>query len=203
MKSAVSEGTAGRRGELSEVRVSISNDRIGVLIGENGHVKDKIERDLNILLNVDAEAGCVAIRPRDDANPLAVLKTKDIITAIARGFPPEKAFQLFDEDVILDVLDLREIIGKSESDIQRVKGRIIGRDGKSRRSIEEITRADISVDEYAIGIIGSYESVALAREGIEMLIKGRNHATVYEHLKNRSREIKRKQKIDLWRKISH
>lgn len=178
----------------------ISRDRIGVLIGENGRVKDQIERDLNVVLTVDAEAGVVATKARDDANPLAVLKAKDTVTAIARGFPPEKAFQLFDESVILDVLDLRELFGKSESDIQRVKGRIIGRDGKSRRSIEEITQADISVDEYAIGIIGSYESVSLAREGMEMLINGRTHATVYEHLKNRSREIRRKGKIDLWKK---
>jgi ribosomal RNA assembly protein len=179
----------------------ISKDRIGVLIGENGRVKDQIERDLNVILNVDGEAGVVVIRARDpNVNPLAVLKAKDAVTAIARGFSPEKAFELFDEDIILHVLDLRELFGKSESDIQRIKGRIIGRDGKSRRSIEEITQADISINEHAIGIIGSYDSVSLAREGVEMLIKGKQHATVYQHLKNKSREIKKKKKIDLWEK---
>jgi ribosomal RNA assembly protein len=149
---------------------------------------------------VDGDAGVVTIRARDpDVNPLAVLKAKDAVTAIATGFPPEKAFELFDEDIILDVLDLRELFGKSESDIQRVKGRIIGRDGKSRKSIEEITQADISISEYTVGIIGNYESVSLAREGIEMLVKGRTHATVYQQLKNRSREIKKKKTIDLWK----
>jgi len=162
-------------------------------------VKDQIERHLGVILNVDGDAGVVAIRAKDpNVNPLAVLKAKDTVTAIARGFPPEKAFGLFDENIILDVLDLRELFGKSESDIQRVKGRIIGRGGKSRRSIEEITQADMSIGEHAIGIIGSYESVSVAREGVEMLIRGRTHATVYEHLKNRSREIKKRKKIDLW-----
>jgi rRNA processing protein Krr1/Pno1 len=42
--------------------------------------------------------------------------------------------------------------------------------------------------------------LSLAREGVEMLIKGRQHATVYEHLKNRRREIKRKEKVELWEK---
>ncbi len=178
----------------------ISKDRIGVLIGENGRVKDRIEQDLGVILNVDGDAGVVVIRVSDpNVNALAVLKAKDAVTAMARGFPPEKAFELFHEDIMLDVLDLRELFGKSESDIQRIKGRIIGRDGKSRRSIEEITQADISINEHTIGIIGSYESVSLAREGMEMLIKGRTHATVYEHLKNRSREIKKKTKIDLWK----
>jgi ribosomal RNA assembly protein len=122
------------------------------------------------------------------------------VTAIARGFPPEKAFQLFDEDIMLEVLSLRDIFGKSESDIQRVKGRVIGREGKSRRNIEEITQAELSVFGHTIGIIGNYDALSLAREGVEMLIKGRQHATVYEHLKNRRREIKRKEKVELWEK---
>ena len=67
----------------------VSRDRIGVLIGENGRVKDQIERDLNVVLTVDAEAGVVTTKARDDANSLAVLKAKDTITAIARGFPPD------------------------------------------------------------------------------------------------------------------
>ncbi len=185
--------------KLAEVNAMISRDRIGVLIGENGHVKDQIERELGVILNVDGDAGVVAITARDpNVNPLAVLKAKDAVTAIARGFPPEKAFGLFDDGIILDVLDLRELFGKSESDIERVKGRIIGRGGKSRRSIEEITQTDISINEDTVGIIGSYDSVSLAREGLEMLIKGRQHATVYQHLKNKSREIKKKRKIDLW-----
>jgi ribosomal RNA assembly protein len=135
-----------------------------------------------------------------DVNPLSVLRAKDVVTAIARGFPPEKAFQLFDEDMMLEVLSLRDIFGKSESDMQRVKGRVIGREGKSRRNIEEITQAQLAVFGHTIGIIGNYDALSLAREGVEMLIKGRQHATVYEHLKNRRREIKRKEKVELWEK---
>ncbi len=179
----------------------ISKDRIGVLIGEGGVVKDRIERCLNVTLNVDGESGVVAIKARDPmGNPLAVLKAKDVVTAVARGFPPNKAFRLFDEDIMLDILNLRELFGKSESDIQRVKGRIIGRDGKSRRIIEEITQADLSIHGHTVGIIGNFDAASLAREAMEMLIKGRQHATVYQHMKNRRREIKKKEKIELWEK---
>lgn len=186
---------------MTEVSTLISKDRVGVLIGEEGHVKERIERDLNVVLNVNGDSGIVTIRARDpDVNPLAVLRAKDAITAIARGFPPEKAFRLFDEDIMLDVLNLRELFGKSESDIQRVKGRIIGRDGKSRRIIEEITQADLSIYGHTVGIIGNYDAVSLARDAVEMLIKGRQHATVYQHVKTRRREIKRKEKVELWEK---
>ena len=177
----------------------ISKDRVGVLIGEEGQVKDRIERDLKVILKVDSNNGVVTIQARDpDIDPLAVLRAKDVVTAVARGFPPEKAFRLFDEDIVLDILDLRELFGRSESDIQRIKGRIIGKDGKSRRIIEEITQADLSIYGHTVGIVGNYEAASLAREGVEMLIKGRQHATVYQFLKNRRREIKRKEKVELW-----
>jgi ribosomal RNA assembly protein len=183
------------------VSALISKDRVGVLIGEEGHVKERIERDLNVILNVNGDSGIVTIQAQDpDVNPLAVLRAKDVVTAIAKGFPPEKAFRLFDEDIMLQVLNLRELFGKNESDIQRVKGRIIGRDGKSRRIIEEITQADLSIYGHTVGIIGNYDAVSLARDAIEMLIKGRQHATVYQHVKTRRREIKRKEKVELWEK---
>jgi ribosomal RNA assembly protein len=185
---------------MTEVTALISKDRVGALIGEEGHVKERIESSLHVTLNVNSDSGIVVIQADPDVNPLSVLRAKDVVTAIARGFPPEKAFQLFDEDIMLDVLSLRDIFGKSESDIQRVKGRVIGREGKSRRNIEEITQAQLSVFGHTIGIIGNYDALSLAREGVEMLIKGRQHATVYEHLKNRRREIKRKEKVELWEK---
>ncbi len=186
---------------MPEVTTTISRDRIGVLIGEEGHVKNRIERDLRVTLNVDSDSGVVAIQAQaEDVNPLAILRAKDVVAAIARGFPPEKAFRLFDEEMMLDVLNLRELFGKSDSDIQRVKGRIIGRDGKARRIVEEITQADLSIHGHTIGIIGNYDAASLAREGLEMLIKGRQHATVYQYLRNKRRAIKRKEKVELWEK---
>lgn len=186
---------------MTEVTTTISKERVGVLIGEEGHVKERIERDLKVILNVDSDSGVVTIRAEDaDVNPLAVLKAKDVVSAIARGFQPERAYRLFDEDMVLDILDLRELFGKSESDIQRVKGRIIGRDGKSRRIIEEVTQADLSIYGHTVSIIGNYDGASLAREGLELLIKGRQHTTVYQYLRNKRREIKRKEKVELWDK---
>jgi len=129
----------------------ISRDRIGVLIGENGRVKDQIERDLNVVLNVDAEAEVVAAKARDDANPLALLKAKDTVTAIARGFPPDKAFQLFDESVILDVLDLRELFGRARVIFRGSKGELSGEMGNQggalKRSLKPTSQSTIMQSE--------------------------------------------------------
>jgi len=185
----------------TKINTVIPRDRIGALIGPEGTVKNRIERAFNIRMTVNSESGVIELVPNEDNNdPVSLLKAKDVVTAIGKGFAPEKAFILFDDDKVLDVLDLRDLFGRSETDIQRVKGRIIGREGKMRRMIEEMTDASISVYGHTIGMIGGYDAVYTAREAVEMLIKGKQHATVYKFLRIKRREAKKKMTLELWEK---
>jgi len=185
----------------AKFNISIPDERIGVLIGDEGKVKRRIERVLNVTVNVHSDSGVVEVIPKNEnTDPLAMLKAKDVIQAIGRGFPPDKAFSLFDEDAILQIIDLRDLFGKSESEIKRVKGRVIGREGKTRRIIEETTDTKISIYGHTISIIGNYEAAATTKEAIEMFIEGRQHATIYKFLRNRRKESKKGRILDLWEK---
>ncbi len=95
------------------------------------------------------------------------------------------------------VIDLRDIVGRSQSDIKRLKGRIIGKEGKTRRIIEELTDASVSVHGHTISIIGDMDQAEVAREAIQMLIKGSQHRTVYGFLHKKRRELKKK-RLELW-----
>ena len=65
-------------------------------------------------------------------------KAIEIISAISKGFSPQRANLLLrDEDLIFQIIDLKEYAGKSSNTMDRIKGRIIGQAGKSRRTIEE------------------------------------------------------------------
>jgi len=105
-----------------------------------------------------------------------------------------------DEDIVLDVIDLRETFGKNEREIARLKGRVIGREGKIRRLIEEMTDAKVSVYGHTISMLGEYETVTAAREAIEMLLKGKQHSTVYKLLRKIKRESKKRETLELWEK---
>ncbi|HID16681.1 TPA: RNA-processing protein [Candidatus Bathyarchaeota archaeon] len=185
---------------MSEVSILIPKARIGALIGRKGEVKGKIEKTLKVTLKVDGESGLVKIEPGEGADALSTLKARDVVNAIARGFSPEKAFKLFNEDAMLEILDLRDIIGRSENALERLKGRVIGKDGKTRRLIEELTGAYVSVYGHTIAIIGNYDSLSIAREAVDMLLKGRQHSTVYRFLGVKRREMKRRQRVELWEK---
>ncbi|MGI0002017.1 MAG: KH domain-containing protein, partial [Nitrososphaeraceae archaeon] len=117
----------------------------------------------------------------------------EIISAISKGFSPQRANLLLrDEDLIFQIIDLKEYAGKSSNTMDRIKGRIIGQAGKSRRTIEELSGAYISVSGHTVALIGKFDEVRLANDAIIMILKGSTHKTVYEVLQ----QARRKNKLD-------
>jgi len=179
--------------------VKIPKERIGVLIGPGGSVRRRIEEALGVKLRVDSRSGDVEIALRDGEGDVSKLyQALNVVRAIGRGFSPERAFRLFDEDMLLDVIDLREYVGKSENALRRVKGRIIGRDGKTRRLIEELTGVYVSVYGHTVSLIGGFDQLLVAREAVTKLIKGSQHKTVYNYLFRAVRDLKRRRKTEIW-----
>jgi ribosomal RNA assembly protein len=185
--------------EGSKSYVKIPGERIGALVGPDGSVKNVIERKLSVRLYVDSESGSVQITiPADADDPTVLFRAKEVVTAIGRGFAPEHAFRLLDDDeIVFEVIELRDIVGRSPSDLKRLKGRVIGKEGKTRRIIEELSEANISVYGHTISIIGYPDQASIAREAVNMLIGGSLHGTVYRFLHKKRRELK-KQRLQLW-----
>jgi ribosomal RNA assembly protein len=163
-------------------------ERIGAAIGPDGSVKREIERRAGVKLTFDSETGQVRIEPGD--NPLGVLKANDTLKAIARGFSPEKALRLLQEDQFLDIIDIRDYVGDSERAITRMKGRLIGKGGRTREAIERATGVYVSIYGKTVTTIGSAEQLRNARDAVEMLLKGAEHSTVYRFLERRRKEMK-------------
>ncbi len=179
--------------------VKIPQERIGALIGPEGRVKASIEKKLSVELQVESETGGVTITLLPTASdPTVLFRAQETVIAIGRGFSPERAFRLLhDDEALLKIIDLREVIGRSQSDIKRLKGRVIGKNGKTRMLIEELTETSLSVYGHTISIIGNMDQTEVAKEAIRMLIRGSQHSTVYRFLHRKRREFKKK-KMELW-----
>jgi ribosomal RNA assembly protein len=181
--------------------VRIPKERIGVLVGPDGKTKQTIEKKLMVELQVESESGGVTVILSEKAHdPSQLFRAKAIVLAIGRGFSPQQAFRLLrNENELFDFVDLRAIFGRSESDIKRVKGRIIGANGKTRRLIEELTDSSVVIYGHTIGFIGAFERVDVARNAVQMIINGSQHHTVYKYLQRKRSEFK-KQMLELWEK---
>jgi ribosomal RNA assembly protein len=112
------------------------------------------------------------------------------VKAIGRGFSPERAFKLLEKDKMLYLIDLGRFADTKNSE-QRLKGRVIGRDGEARRHVEKETETDISVYGTTVGIIGKGRNVDVAREAIRMLLKGSSHSTAYNYLEKNQAKIEK------------
>lgn len=169
--------------------LKVPKNRVAVIIGKEGSVKKEIEETTKTKLNIDSKEGDVFVSGED---ALGLYTAREIIRAIGRGFNPEVAKLLLKPDYVFEVVDLSEYVGKSKDAMLRLKGRVIGREGKSRKLIEELTECRISVFGKTISIIGQPEPAYSARQAIESLLRGSTHANVYKWLEKRRRETKRR-----------
>ncbi len=186
---------------IHETRVNamIPRERVGVLIGPKGSVKSTIEKKLFVDLEIDSDTGSVYIGVKPDSpDPSSALRAKDLVLAIGRGFSPSRAFSLFNDDYSFDIVDLHDYFGKNEAEIRRVDGRIIGREGRARRNLEELTGTLISVSGHTVSVIGTFESVSIAKDALEKLIEGRQHGTVYKFLRKKRGQVKKEKALGLW-----
>ncbi len=165
--------------------LKIPEDRVAVLIGSDGATKKEIEETTESKLDISKE-GDVIITGEDG---LLLYVAREIIRAIGRGFNPKIALLLINQDYSLEFIDMKDLAGKSKNTLQRLKGRVIGKGGKSREEIERLTDTHISIYGKTIGIIGETQQVSLARQAIAMLLEGSMHKTVYAFLEKKKKEI--------------
>ena len=165
--------------------IKIPLERVAILIGKDGEIKKRIEENTHCKLDITKE-GEVTIIGEDG---LDLYTTREIVQAIARGFNPELALQLLKPDYALEFIDMKDIAGKNKSTMQRLKGRVIGKEGKSRAEIERLTETQISIYGKTIGIIGETSQTQLARQAVAMLLQGSMHKTVFRFLEKKRKEM--------------
>jgi ribosomal RNA assembly protein len=148
-------------------------------------------------LDIDGDTGEVLIKSTDDVEKIQPFKAMEIVTAIGRGFSPENAMTLLQGENTLHVIDLREFAGKSNANIERIKGRIIGESGRARRNMENLTNTHISVYGKTVSIIGDSSKLRLAVDAIAAISSGGMHGAVYDKLEAANRKTKQ-EKMQLW-----
>ncbi len=155
--------------------VLIPEDRVGVV----RKAAKTIERETGVRLSLRGNEVFV------DGGGLEEYLAELVIKAIGRGFPPETALLLTEEGNRLEIL---KIPAKNDS-LVRIRSRLIGTRGKTRRIIEFHTGCRLSIYGKTVSIIGPYEGVRVAKKAVEMLISGSPHGRVYSFLRKHGKSI--------------
>ncbi|MCY3411168.1 MAG: RNA-processing protein [Candidatus Heimdallarchaeota archaeon] len=179
--------------------IRIPMKRIGAVIGKKGANREEIEKATSSKIIIDSDTGEVEIRPDSDLkDPVMLIKASEIVKAIGRGFYYKTALKLIEDDYYLDIIRLKQNIGKSGQQIRRVKSRIIGTGGKTRKMIEELTSTHLVISGSTVSLIGMYDKITLAHDAVSKIIAGSPIESVLKKLEEKKKEEQKAEK-QIWK----
>ncbi|HEC88982.1 MAG TPA: RNA-processing protein [Thermoplasmatales archaeon] len=171
--------------------IKIPMERVAVLIGHKGETKRSNEEKTKIKIDVDSKQGEVTINDMDATDdPLLIFKVENIVRAIGRGFNPTQAMTLLDDEMDFYIFDIHDYVGKKQTHVRRLKGRVIGKNGKTKRLLEELTDSYISIYGHTISIIANVIDIDIVKKAVDKLLTGSKHATVYRFVETSMKKIR-------------
>ena len=173
-----------------ELLARVPKNRIAVLIGKGGQTRKMLEEASGAKLDIDSKTGEVMAEWEEEPDPVVRMKMPDVVLAIGRGLAPSRAVQLIEDDIFLMMYDIREWVGRQPNQTRRMRSRLIGRNGRIRSLIEEISNCEMAIHGSTVLVIGDQDGVALAAPAIEGILRGSEHSTVLHGLEQDRKRLK-------------
>jgi len=93
--------------------------------------------------------------------------------------------------------DIRDWVGRQPNQTRRMRSRLIGRNGRIRTLIEEISNCEMAIYGSTVLVIGDEDGLALANPAIEGILRGSEHSTVLHGLEqDRKRQRLRSRSLE-------
>lgn len=141
-------------------------------------IKEKSEIEDRLGVNITISGKKVAII----GEPLAEYEALNVLEAMRFGFSAKKSLLLLDDNFVFRKIPIKRFTRRKN--LKEVRARIIGKEGKTKHTIEQISNCDIVINEYEneVGLIGPADEIEEATTAIANLIKGTKQANIYRFL---------------------
>lgn len=137
--------------------------------------KKQLEEKLNVKISNRGKETFIEGKPEDE------YIAEKVIEALNFGFPFSDAILVKEnEDFTFEKIRIKDY-AKSHN-LARVRGRIIGANGKTLKTLCELTKCYFQVKDNEVGIIGDAENMKIIINAIISLAKGTKTANVYAYL---------------------
>ena len=136
--------------------------------------KKILEKKLNIKIVNSGKQITIQGEPEDE------YIAEKVIEAIELGFPLSVALGIKEQDYEIEILNIKNYTKRK--DLRSVRARIIGKSGRTLKTLGNLTSCFFELKDNIVGIIGDAEQISNAREAIISLIRGAKQANVYSYL---------------------
>ncbi len=136
--------------------------------------KKRLEKILNVKISINGKEVTI------DGTAENEFDATKVIDALNMGFSFSEAISIKEEERMFEIINIKDHTNKSN--LERVRGRIIGKGGKALKTLSDLTKCDLEIKNNRVGIIGHPECIENAIEGVIEIIQGSKHSNVYKGL---------------------
>ncbi|KAJ3126181.1 pre-rRNA-processing protein pno1 [Nowakowskiella sp. JEL0407] len=141
---------------------------------------------MKVQVRMNVKSKSVEIRSCKETEDVgAVQKSADFVKAYALGFDIADAIALLRmDDLYIDSFEIKDVRAMLTGDnLSRAIGRIVGKDGKTKYTIENASRTRIVIADQKIHILGTFQNIRIARDSLVALILGSSPGKVTSNLR--------------------
>ncbi|MBS3084431.1 hypothetical protein J4411_00785 [Candidatus Pacearchaeota archaeon] len=142
--------------------------------------RKKLEKVLKVKIANSEKEVILEGSPEDE-----FIATK-VLDALGMGFSFSDALSIKKHELEFDILNIKDYARRGN--LVKIRGRIIGKNGKTLSTLSELTKCSLELKNNEIGIIGDPERIKPAIEAVIQIIQGSKHANVYKGLEKRKED---------------
>lgn len=143
--------------------------------------KIDLEKKLRVKISIQGQNTTISGKETDE------FFAERVLLALDFPFSVDDSLLLLDEDYIFEVLNIKDYTRRH--DLEVIRGRVIGAEGKALRVLEELSNSILTVKDNKVAIIARSENIQNAVQGVLSIIRGAKHGNVYSYLeKSHKRE---------------
>lgn len=167
-------------------RVTVPQHRMTPLKNAWMQLYSPITEQLKLDMRMNLKTKKVEIKTTPETPSTDLLqKAADFVHAYILGFEVRDAIALLRlDDLYVECFEIKDVKTLRGEHLSRAIGRLAGKSGKTKYTIENSTKTRIVLADSRIHILGSFQNIRVARDAICSLIMGSPPGKVYSKLRS-------------------